>query len=140
MAFYNGDAFNNSPSGEFLKRISSDGVGIKLESTQLVAVAAFLRVVNSLENIRASLLSLEGSAQANYDNPKRAVELLKGALFDTRDGIRVLRGAGLHPHAVQHLLRARILINLAIRGRINRHQRIMRAIVQLQKAREFIIK
>ena len=48
--FYNGDAFNNSPAGQLL--IGATGSGINLDATQVVAVAAFLRVINALENIR----------------------------------------------------------------------------------------
>jgi len=43
-----------SPSGRFLASIDPNGVGIRLDGTQVVAVAAFLRVINALENIRLS--------------------------------------------------------------------------------------
>src|SRR4030095_1590840 len=46
VAFYNGPAFNNSSSGQRNP--------IKLDGTQIVAIAAFLRVINTLENIRQS--------------------------------------------------------------------------------------
>ncbi|MGH2652652.1 MAG: hypothetical protein ACRDHK_15750, partial [Actinomycetota bacterium] len=55
VSFYNGQAFNNSPSGRFLASSDPNGVGIRLDATQVVAVAAFLRVINTLENIRASV-------------------------------------------------------------------------------------
>ena len=59
VAFYNGDAFNNSPAGQLL--IGATGSGITLDATQVVAVAAFLRVINTLENIRVSIALLEKS-------------------------------------------------------------------------------
>jgi len=57
VAFYNGDAFNNSPAGALL--VGATGSGISLDATQVVAVAAFLRVINVLENIRDSLSLLD---------------------------------------------------------------------------------
>ena len=54
MGFFNSTAFAKSPSGTFLASIDSGGIGIRLEATQVQAVAAFLRVLNALENIRAT--------------------------------------------------------------------------------------
>src|SRR6058998_1260093 len=63
VAFYNGDSFNKSPAGQILAQADPNGVGIELDGTQIVAVAAFLRVLNALENIRQSLELLESSAK-----------------------------------------------------------------------------
>ena len=49
VAFYNGEAFNNSVAGQFLASLDPNRVGIKLDGTQVVAVAAFLRVINALK-------------------------------------------------------------------------------------------
>ena len=66
VAFYNGDAFNNSPAGQLL--VGATGSGINLDVTQTEEVAAFLRAINALENIREAIALLEESAaQGNPD-------------------------------------------------------------------------
>ena len=109
VAFYNGDAFNNSPAGRALAT-DADGVGIKLDATQIAAVAAFLRVINALENIRQSISFLEAAAE---ERGQRATELFGRAAGEAEDGIRVLEGAGLHPVATEHLKRAKMFAGLA---------------------------
>ena len=47
VEFYNSDSFNTSPAGGFTG-------GIKLQATEVEAVASFLRVINALENIRSA--------------------------------------------------------------------------------------
>jgi hypothetical protein len=98
VAFYNGAAFNNSPAGQLIA--GATGSGIALDATQVVAVAAFLRVINALENVRQTIDLLERSAQERSD---RASLLLGRAIEETGDAITVLRGGGLHPAAVAHL-------------------------------------
>jgi hypothetical protein len=55
VAFYDGEAFNNSPAGKLLAASDPNGVGIDLDGTQLVAIAVFLRVINAFEKIRQSV-------------------------------------------------------------------------------------
>ncbi len=105
VAFYNGDAFNNSPAGQLLA--GATGGGINLDGTQVVAVAAFLRVINALENIRETTALLERSLAGEKGV---AASLLGRALAETDDAIEVLAGGGLHPMAVGHLRRSRSLI------------------------------
>ena len=55
VSFYNGPAFNDSPGAAGLAFLAgSDGPGITLDSTEVEAVAAFLRVINTLENLRSA--------------------------------------------------------------------------------------
>src|SRR5712664_1541724 len=61
VGFYDGEAFNNSPAGQALAKVDPNGKGIELDGTQIVAIAAFLRVINVLENIRQSIELLETS-------------------------------------------------------------------------------
>jgi cytochrome c peroxidase len=100
IAFYDGEAFNNSRAGQFLAGLDPEGTGIELDATQIVAIAAFLRVINVLENIRQSVEFLEAVRQ----RPRSAQveESLKVAVRRTEDGIRVLEGGGLHPEAVNN--------------------------------------
>lgn len=109
VAFYDGDSFNNSPAGQLIA--GATGSGIELDGTQVVAVAAFLRVINALENIRATIALLESTLQASSE---RARVLLGRALEETDDAVLVLRAGGLHPEAVAHLNQSRDLIRQAL--------------------------
>lgn len=131
VAFYNGEAFNNSPAGAALKAAASDGVGIRLDATQVVAVAAFLRVINALENIRESIALLEASTR---QRARSAREARARAVEEIQDAIRVLEGGGLHPQAAAHLRTAR---RLAGGGPPpgSRRRKTRRAIVELRRAR-----
>lgn len=101
VAFYNGDAFNNSPAGQLV--LQASGSGINLDATQVVAVSAFLRVINALENIRES----ESLLQRATTFPGAPDTVPPGALalagFETEDAIQVLTAGGLHPQAVASL-------------------------------------
>ncbi len=108
VAFYNGDAFNNSPAGQLVA--GATGSGINLDGTQVVAVAAFLRVINALENIRETIALLQRSEQASA---ARARVLLRRALEEAGDAVFVLRAGGLHPEAVSQLETSRALIEQA---------------------------
>jgi len=140
VAFYNGQAFNNSPSGLFLASIDSNGVGIRLDATQVVAVAAFLRVVNALENIRLSDDSLERSAAFGFFGIAEAVALLESAAHETEDAIAVLAGAGLHPDVVEELQGAKRLIERAGRSLVNRRGLTRQAIRAQERARALLIR
>ena len=113
VAFYNGQAFNNSPSGRFLASIDSSGVGIRLDATQVVAVAAFLRVVNALENIRQSIELLEQCIQANPNSPHNLDNLVV-----TLDGrpiaeLRPVIGPALSAGTLLHRWRALPKVDVA---------------------------
>jgi hypothetical protein len=88
--FYNSEAFNQPPGfGAFIGQI-------RLEATQVVAVAAFLRVLNTAENIRSSG---DLSKRAKLSNLTQGRELIRLAQAETNDAIDVLHGGGLHPEA-----------------------------------------
>ncbi len=112
VAFYNGDAFTNSPAGQLL--IGATGSAINLDATQVVAVSAFLRVINALENIRSSIELLD-RALAKLDESRSVADtLINRALHETEDGIQVLAGGGIHPSASGHLQLAHDLIRQAL--------------------------
>lgn len=139
VAFYNGDAFNNSPSGRVLASIDPDGVGIKLDATQVVAVAAFLRVVNALENIRASIEFLEASVEKRSFQGIKGKELLERAVEETKDSIRVLEGGGLHPEAVAHLHKAKKLTKKAVRSIFFKRANAREAIGEQNRAKVLLV-
>ncbi|NWG53977.1 MAG: hypothetical protein HXY28_09680 [Hydrogenophilaceae bacterium] len=104
VGFYNSQAFNNSPAGQLIRQAT--GTGIALEATQVQAVAAFLRSINALENIREATARL---AEALTATDARAAEALLQTRAEIDDAIEVLSGASLSGDAVLHLREARRL-------------------------------
>ena len=139
VGFYDGEAFNNSPAGRFLASIDPKGAGIKLDGTQIAAVAAFLRVINALENIRQSLELLRQSEALGFFERAPADRLLKRAVSETGDSISVLAGGGLHPEAVAHLVESRRLAERAAGSLFNRRGLTRRAIQAQEQARAQMI-
>ncbi len=139
VAFYNGQAFNNSPSGRFLASTDPNGVGIRLDATQVVAVAAFLRVINALENVRQSIELLSRSAQLGFAERAEARRLLRLAVHETNDGVTVLAGGGLHPDAVAELTEARGLSKRAATSLFSRRRLTREAIQAQERARSRLI-
>jgi mono/diheme cytochrome c family protein len=139
VAFYNGQAFNNSPSGRFLASTDPNGVGIRLDATQVVAVAAFLRVINTLENIRGSTQLLGEAEALGFFEGAEAVPLLRRAAREAADGIAVLVGGGLHPEAVGDLEESVRLIQRAERSPFGRRARVREAIEAQAKARARLV-
>ena len=139
VAFYNGEAFNNSPAGRFLASSDPRGVGIRLDATQVVAVAAFLRVLNALENIRESVALLESALDTGSFGRRRARELFDRAAAETAHSIGVLSEAGLHPQAVAHLKSAQTSLEKLRRSTFRRSALVKRAIDAHGKARDEIV-
>ncbi len=132
VAFYNGDTFNNSPAGQLIR--GATGSGINLDATQVVAVSAFLRAINALENIRQAIDLLESAEEGVFGSTSRDLTI---AAAETEDGITVLRGASLHPTAVMHLREAMNLIE-GMAG-VYRASLVLNAITALQQARDDIV-
>ena len=129
VAFYTGAAFRNSPSGQVTG-------GINLDGTQVVAVAAFLRVINALENIRQTVGLLE---QGRAQSDRHARETLRLAAKETGDAIKVLDGGGLHPQAVDFLRQAQRLAEQASQGGFLRRRLVRLAIEKQHMARAELI-
>ncbi len=102
--FYNSNAFNNSPAGLGFKTQDTGRIGIHLETTDVEAVAALLRVLNALENIRSSSELDAAAAEAKDFN--QASTLLDIASFDTEDAFQVLEERSLHLPAASKLRQA----------------------------------
>jgi len=132
VAFFNGASFNNSPAGRAVG-------GIILDGTQVVEIAAFLRVINVLENIRQSIELLKPVAQRTSSTEEKIRRSVGQAAQETQDGIRVLSGGGLHPQAVQHLEEALRLIRKAEHGFLFRSKQAEEAIQQHEKARAELV-
>jgi hypothetical protein len=136
VGFYDGESFNNSPAGRVLAAADPNGVGIELDGTQIVAIAAFLRVINTLENIRESLAQLETSLEKRRGEAK---EHLARAVHETKDSISVLEGGGLHPDAIAHLRQAKRLMKKASCSLFFRKKLTRKAIEEQRKARAFLV-
>lgn len=100
-AFYNDDAFNNSVGGQLLKALDTNGTGVKLDTTQMSAIAAFLRVLNALENLRQSKELLDGIIVGIVTVGSADVDQLFNTMrAEVDDAITVLQEGHLHPAAV----------------------------------------
>ncbi len=139
VAFYDGQTFNSSPSGRFLASIDPNRVGIQLDATQVVAVAAFLRVINGLENIREALAELRHVETLGFFERSRGKELLDRAAHETGDGIAVLSGGGLHPEVVAELQRAKALTQRAAGSLLSRRGLAGEATRAQERARGLLI-
>ncbi len=126
VAFYDGDSFDESPAGRLLAARDPEGASIEIDATQIAAIAAFLRVINSLENIRESIALLEQGR-------------LPRAIAETEDASFVLAGAGLHPDAIARLERARALAEKALASHFHRERRAREAIHELEQARDLML-
>lgn len=139
VAFYNGASFNLSPAGRALTSLT--GGGIELEATQTVAVAAFLRVINALENVRMGIGLLR---DALSDIPRRSStgnSQLERANHEILDAIEVLSAGGLHPLALEHMSEARRVIDAARDSRDTKafRARVRKAIVLLRQGRAELV-
>ena len=99
--FYTSDAFTNSPIGQALVEVPGEPA-IDLEATHVVAIAAFLRVINAVENIRASTEVLEFALTTST----RKKAFIRSARPDIEDAVEVLDGGNLHPLAQRRLKNA----------------------------------
>ena len=139
VEFYNSDSFNNSPIGQNIRSLDPSGLGIHLEATEVEAVAAFLRIINVLENIRSSV-DLESRAKS-ANSFSQAQELLKLSLSELGDAIEVLEGGHLHPEAQKKLRQAAAIDAVALVTPIShlRNQLIDQAIALKNSARNDMV-
>jgi len=137
VAFYDGESFNDSPAGQLLQQAT--GSGIEIDGTQVVEIAAFLRVINVLENIRQSIDLLQPVAKKSHQTLEQGLRLLEQAVQETKDSIRVLSSGGLHPAAVKYLKEALRLTKKAKRSIFFKSRLARQAIEQQQKARNELV-
>ncbi len=123
--FYNSEAFNQAPG--FGSLIG----GIRLEATEVEAVAAFLRVINALENIRSSI-DLENRAKV-ATSFSQAQELLRLSISELEDAIEVLDCGNLHPDAVRKLREALAIDVVAL---VTSNQSLRNALINQAIARK----
>jgi len=127
---YTSDAFNQNPNSP--RALSGQ---IELTHAQVEAVAAFLRIINAVENDRSAVAYATAAMRA--DTLHGAQRPLALAINDVADAIRVLTEKRLQPEAVRSLRRAERWLELARHAHV-RHVRsffIQRAIRSLEDAR-----
>ena len=79
--------------------------GVRLDATEVVAVAAFLRVINVLENERSARDLINRIKIAT--SSAQAKELAALAVAEIDDAFEVLQGGGLHRKAQKEFNKAR---------------------------------
>ena len=134
---YNLDTFRESEVGIALAR--RFGTETNLSASEVLAIGAFLRVINALDNIRETTGLLESSLEKGLLESARARELIRRAAYETEDAIIVLEGVNLHPLAVGRLRRAEQLIHDAGEATFSRTGLVRDALAELQRAREILI-
>ncbi|MEW6737795.1 MAG: hypothetical protein AB1489_41325 [Acidobacteriota bacterium] len=92
VAFYSSPEFNNSNRA---KQLLPDGSNlmINLTNEENDAIAAFLRVINAIENIRSSISILQRARQMGESAD--AQDLIRLSIAETEDAIEVLTGGVL---------------------------------------------
>jgi cytochrome c peroxidase len=134
VGFYNLNFFNQSPAAGQIGPIS-------LTVSDVNQIAAFLRVINALENIRSARAKLINAlAATNSPRAKKQIEL---ATVDLKDAMRVLRESvfSLHPGAQTSLQQAIDFCDLAQKtgNKEARNANINAAADALEQARNDII-
>jgi hypothetical protein len=84
--FYNSNEFNSSPAGGVIVQLT--GGGIDLLDFEVEQVGAFLRILNTLENIRSVIAAANKAVdELRFADTKKVLEL---AIADCQDAIDVL--------------------------------------------------
>ena len=114
-------------------------LGFVLDVSETQAIAAFMRVINALENVR-SAIDFETRAKSQTSQAG-AAELLDLSIADLNDAKEVLAGGGLHSDVGLVLLQAIALDQQAktISSQFLRNVRIDQAITLKKKARSMMV-
>ncbi len=139
VGFYDGDAFNDSPAGQFLKRIDPQQKGIEIDATQIQAITAFLRVLNPVENLLQTRTLLDDTLMRPPPRGETPRELLRSARLRVEGALRVLAQGGSGGLAGQaaslHLKTALRQIDRAADHREPPRPLIDEALASVQRAR-----
>jgi hypothetical protein len=133
VEFYNTRAFTDSPAAQ---RVNFEN----LDAEQIVAVSAFLRVINALHNIREVNTMLGAVSRNEYLGGEHPNDLVKRAVFDIDDAIKVLSDSALHPKAITFLKKARGFTLEAANKPASRIKLARKAIANINNAKRQLIK
>ena len=95
IAHYDSNLFRMSPEGQRLILADSGGRELTVDVDQ---IAAFLRVLNAIENIRSSIDYMSQAKQYSIEANIQAVLALSE--YDFRDAIKVLNASELHEDVI----------------------------------------
>jgi hypothetical protein len=95
IAHYDSNLFRMSPEGQRLILADSGGRELTVDVDQ---IAAFLRVLNAIENIRSSIDYMSQAKQYSIEANVQAVLALSE--YDFRDAIKVLNASELHEDVI----------------------------------------
>jgi cytochrome c peroxidase len=129
IAVYSEDEFNTSGASEQIGEIH-------LTAEENAKIAAFLRVINALENIRQARERQDAALNAPR---RRARTLLALAAGETRDGIEVLAQSHLHPDVIARLFLAERILELGADGAIPVATAVSQAARLQEKARATMV-
>jgi len=119
--------------------LKATGSGIEIDATQIVAIAAFLRVINAVQNINESKDFLNSYLKRSFLGNEIFDQLPDRAGHEISDAIMVLAGGGLHPLAVSHLKKAIESLEKARKKRSGRKQNLENALAELNLAADDLI-
>ena len=133
VAFYTSDIFNDSPSG--------NGNAFVLTEEETHQIAALLRALNALENIRSSNMYTEQALRQPLARAEESVEL---AIIETKDAIEVLTDGPVELFAgtdtISLLEEARALERQALAQGLPNDALLEEAIALKENARGLMIK
>jgi cytochrome c peroxidase len=109
ISFYDSPEFKNSAEGSFIEALDSGGQELSVEIDDL---AAFLRVINTIENVRSASEYMRRARDVPGWIGKR--KLLRLAQADLEDAGQVLNQGELHPQTVAGLGDAMASVTAAI--------------------------
>ncbi|MFC1665537.1 Ig-like domain-containing protein [Pseudomonadota bacterium] len=109
IAHYESNEFRTSPEGQRLLLADTGGQELTVD---VDALAAFLRVINVIENIRTSIDHM--SRAKLYVTAAGIQGLLTSSVFDLNDVLKVLTEGNLHEEVVPHIDSAKAFLASAM--------------------------
>ena len=109
IAFYETDAFNNSPA-----RLALLDNPVDFSEEEISQMGKFLRVINAVDNVRETKGLLERAKVASHSDRERTRVLLRRGLEEGLDARKVLEEVLLHPQAIHHIEEAGVHISEAL--------------------------
>lgn len=138
IAHYASNAFRTSLEGQ---RLLLSDTGHREMSVDVDALAAFLRVINMMENIRSSTEHL--SQAKDYVTLDGIQKILTKAMVDLNDVVRVLNDADVHENVMPVITGAQTALTSAmaepVANTAARNSHIDSAISQAEAARDMMV-
>lgn len=139
IAFYETEAFNNSPA-----RLALLDNPVDFSEEEIAQMGKFLRVINAVDNLRETIRLLERARAASLLDRERSRVLLRRGHKESLDAEMVLYEAALHPQAIYHIEEARAHIDEAVeasrQSNASLNASIHQAIAQLMTAERSMVK